>query len=65
MKIGWGRLSLTFEAVRVYDFGLKHDRFQETHLATDETFPGGVILHLAIRLPVNCSNLRIEIEETL
>jgi hypothetical protein len=39
---------------------LQDDRFQETHLATGETFPSGVIHHLAIRLLVNCSNLMIE-----
>jgi hypothetical protein len=39
---------------------LKDDRFQESHVATGEKFPGGVIHHLAIRLLVNCSNFLIE-----
>ncbi len=39
---------------------LKDDRFQESHVITGETFPCGVIHHMAIRLLVNCSNLLIE-----
>jgi hypothetical protein len=39
---------------------LKDDRFQESHGITGETFPSGVIHHMAIRLLVNCSNLLIE-----
>jgi hypothetical protein len=39
---------------------LKDDRFQKSHVVTGETFPSGVIHHLAIRLLVNCSNLLIE-----
>lgn len=39
---------------------LRDDRFQESHVITGETFPGGVIHHMAIRLLVNCSNLVIE-----
>jgi hypothetical protein len=39
---------------------LKDDRFQESHMITGETFPSGVIHHMAIRLLVNCSNLLIE-----
>jgi hypothetical protein len=39
---------------------LKDDRFQESHAITGETFPRGVIHHMAIRLLVNCSNLLIE-----
>jgi len=39
---------------------LKDDRFQESHGITGETFPRGVIHHMAIRLLVNCSNLLIE-----
>jgi hypothetical protein len=39
---------------------LKDDRFHESHVITGETFPSGVIHHMAIRLLVNCSNLLIE-----
>jgi hypothetical protein len=39
---------------------LKDDRFQESHVITGETFPRGVVHHMAIRLLVNCSNLLIE-----
>jgi hypothetical protein len=39
---------------------LRDDRFQESHVITGETFPNGVIHHMAIRLLVNCSNLLIE-----
>jgi hypothetical protein len=39
---------------------LRDDRFQESHVITGETFPGGIIHHMAIRLLVNCSNLMIE-----
>jgi hypothetical protein len=39
---------------------LKDERFQESHVITGETFPGGVVHHMAIRLLVNCSNLLIE-----
>ena len=39
---------------------LKDDRFQESHVLTGETFPRGVMHHMAIRLLVNCSNLLIE-----
>jgi len=39
---------------------LKDDRFQESHMITGETFPSGVVHHMAIRLLVNCSNLLIE-----
>jgi hypothetical protein len=39
---------------------LKDDRFQESHAITGETFPRGVIHHMAIQLLVNCSNLLIE-----
>jgi Protein of unknown function (DUF2889) len=39
---------------------LKDDRFLESYAITGETFPGGVIHHMAIRLLVNCSNLLIE-----
>ena len=39
---------------------LKDDRFQESHPIIGETFPSGVIHHMAIRLLVNCSNLLIE-----
>jgi hypothetical protein len=39
---------------------LKDDRFQESHVITGETFPGGVVHHMSIRLLVNCSNLLIE-----
>jgi Protein of unknown function (DUF2889) len=39
---------------------LKDDRFQESRVITGETFPSGVIHHMAIRLLVNCSNLLIE-----
>jgi hypothetical protein len=39
---------------------LRDDRFQESHVITGETFPSGVVHHMAIRLLVNCSNLLIE-----
>ena len=39
---------------------LRDDRFQESHVITGETVPGGVVHHMAIRLLVNCSNLLIE-----
>jgi len=39
---------------------LKDYRFQESRVITGETFPSGVIHHMAIRLLVNCSNLLIE-----
>jgi hypothetical protein len=39
---------------------LKDDRFQESHVITGDTFPSGVIHHMAIRLLINCSNLLIE-----
>jgi hypothetical protein len=39
---------------------LKDDRFQDSYAITGETFPSGVIHHMAIRLLVNCSNLLIE-----
>jgi len=39
---------------------LKDERFEESHTITGETFPRGVIHHLAIRLLINCSNLVIE-----
>ena len=39
---------------------LKDDRFQESHVITGETFPNGVVHHMAIRLLVNCSTLLIE-----
>ena len=39
---------------------LKDDRFQKFHGMTGETFPRGVVHHMAIRLLVNCSNLLIE-----
>jgi hypothetical protein len=39
---------------------LKDDRFQVSHTITGETFPGGVIHHMAIRMLVNCSNFMIE-----
>ncbi len=39
---------------------LRDDRFQESYAITGETFPGGVIHHMAIRLLVNCDNLLIE-----
>jgi hypothetical protein len=43
---------------------LKDDRFQESHVITGETFPSGVVHHMAIRLLVNYSNLIIEDIET-
>jgi hypothetical protein len=39
---------------------LRDERFQESHVMSGETFPSGVIHHMAIRLLVNCSNLLIE-----
>ena len=39
---------------------LRDERFQESHVITGETFPGGVVHHMAIRLLVNTSNLVIE-----
>ncbi len=39
---------------------LKDERFQTSHVITGETFPAGVIHHMAVRLRVNCANLIIE-----
>ena len=39
---------------------LRDDRFQDSHAITGETFPAGVIHHMAVCLLVNCSNLMIE-----
>ena len=39
---------------------LKDEIFQESHAITGETFPSGIIHHMAIRLLVDCSNLLIE-----
>jgi hypothetical protein len=39
---------------------LKDDRFQECHMITGETLPGGVIHHMSIAMLVNSSNLSIE-----
>ncbi len=39
---------------------LKDDRFQESGVITGETFPRGVIHHMAVRLLINCSGLVIE-----
>ncbi|MBM4312947.1 MAG: DUF2889 domain-containing protein [Deltaproteobacteria bacterium] len=39
---------------------LKDERFQESHVITGETFPSGVVHHMAIRLLVDCSTLLIE-----
>jgi hypothetical protein len=39
---------------------LKDERFQDSHVITGETFPSGVVHHMAIRLLVNCANLSIE-----
>lgn len=44
----------------IVEGSLKDDRFQDTHAVTGETFPSGVIHHMAIRLLVNCSTLVIE-----
>ena len=44
---------------------LKDDRFQEFHMITGETRPGGVVHHMAIRLLVSCSNLLIEDNQTI
>jgi hypothetical protein len=55
--------------VTIYDYDgqriiaegfFKDDRFAKTQLITGETFPDGVIHHMAIRLLVNCSNFLIE-----
>ena len=39
---------------------LKDEIFQESHAITGETFPSGIIHHMAIRLLIDCSNLLIE-----
>lgn len=39
---------------------LRDDRFQDSYVVTGETFPAGVIHHMAIRLLINCSSLVIE-----
>ena len=39
---------------------LRDDRFQDSYVVTGETFPAGVIHHMAISLLVNCSSLLIE-----
>jgi hypothetical protein len=44
----------------IVEGSLKDDRFQESHVITGETFPSGVVHHMAIRLLVNCSTLLIE-----
>lgn len=44
----------------IVEGSLKDERFQKSHVITGETFPGGVVHHMAIRLLVNCSNLLIE-----
>ena len=50
-----------YEGQRIIVEGvLKDDRFQDSQMVTGETFPGGVIHHMVIRLLVNCSNLLIE-----
>ncbi|MEE9912327.1 MAG: DUF2889 domain-containing protein [Deltaproteobacteria bacterium] len=44
----------------IVEGSLKDDRFQDTHAITGETFPRGVIHHMAVRLLINCSNFVIE-----
>jgi len=44
----------------IVEGSLKDDRFHESHVITGETFPRGVVHHMAIRLLVNCSTLLIE-----
>jgi hypothetical protein len=44
----------------IVEGSLRDERFQESHVISGETFPSGVIHHMAIRLLVNCSNLLIE-----
>ena len=39
---------------------LKDDRFHASRIITGESFPAGVIHHMAIRLLINCSNMVIE-----
>mgnify|MGYP000703152645 CR=1 FL=1 len=39
---------------------LQDDRFQESRIITGESFPEGVIHHMAIRLLINYSNMVIE-----
>ncbi|HPD56102.1 MAG TPA: DUF2889 domain-containing protein [Smithellaceae bacterium] len=39
---------------------LKDDRFQESRIITGESFPEGVIHHMAVRLLINCSDMVIE-----
>ncbi len=38
----------------------KDDRFHASRIITGESFPAGVIHHMAIRLLINCSNMMIE-----
>ncbi|MCK7509303.1 MAG: DUF2889 domain-containing protein [Desulfobacterales bacterium] len=50
-----------YDGQRIIVEGLLKDViFQESHAITGETFPSGIIHHMAIRLLVNCSNLVIE-----
>ena len=50
-----------YDGQRIIVEGLLKDViFQESHAITGETFPSGIIHHMAIRLLVNCSNLMIE-----
>lgn len=39
---------------------LKDERIQESYALSGDTFPAGIIHHMAIRLLVNCSDLLIE-----
>jgi len=39
---------------------LKDNRFHAYRIMTGESFPAGVIHHMAIRLLINCSNMMIE-----
>ena len=39
---------------------LKDNRFHDTHVKAGETFPSGVLHHMAIRMLINVSNFMIE-----
>lgn len=50
-----------FDEQRIIVEGVLQDEiFQESHAITGETFPKGIIHHMAIRLLVNCNHLLIE-----
>jgi hypothetical protein len=56
-----GITTYAYDGQRIIIEGLlRDDRMQDSHVITGETFPAGVIHHMAVRLLVNCSTLLIE-----